>query len=195
MNDNNVQTIFEIFKKRHSTRNFSNEIIPYKYIEKITESAMLAPFAGATGLTLTETRKVFVIEPDAKKRPLIEAELRKIMKKKVQMLGFLSFLNPKFKSFYQRIKNFADTGIPALQQNTYWILIAERKGFPPVAKQSIAHALQNMWLAATAMDFEFQLVSASSMLTKSSIVMDIFGIHAREYEIDGCIVGIGNKDS
>jgi nitroreductase len=193
MNDNDVQTIFEIFKKRHSIRNFTNEIIAYEYIEKITESAMLAPFGSATGLTLAETRKVFIIAPDAKNRPIIDAELRKIMKKNARMLGFLSLFNPKFKPFYKRVKNFADNGIPTLQQNTYWILIAERKGIPPVAKQSMAHALQNMWLAATAMGFGFHLLSASSMLTKSSTVMNILGICANEYEMDGCVVGIENK--
>ncbi|MDR0726531.1 MAG: nitroreductase family protein [Rickettsiales bacterium] len=186
----NAEVLFDILKQRHSTRNFSNQIIDREDIKKITEAARLAPFGDATGFTREECRKIFVIAPDAKNRAIIITELRKVMKKNARVLGFLSLFSSKFKSFHKRVKNFADNGIPALTKNTYWILIAEKKGFPPVAKQSMAHALQNMWLAATAMGYGFQMLSASTMLTKSPTVMHIFNIYAGEYEIDGCVVGI-----
>ncbi|MGD0953085.1 MAG: hypothetical protein ABR985_11955 [Methanotrichaceae archaeon] len=35
------------------------------------------------------------------------------------------------------------------------MVVAERKSFPPVEQQSLAHCLQNMWLKATALGLGF----------------------------------------
>ncbi len=41
----------------------------------------------------------------------------------------------------------------------YFIVGAEKKGFPAVEQQFLAHCLENMWLKATALGLGFQLVS------------------------------------
>lgn len=50
--------------------------------------------------------------------------------------------------FAKLLNNINQHGIPGLETAPYYIIIAEKKGFPPVEKQSIAHAMENMWLMA-----------------------------------------------
>lgn len=40
--------------------------------------------------------------------------------------------------------------VPGIGTAHYFIVVAERKGFPPVEQQALAHCLENMWLKATA---------------------------------------------
>src|SRR5665647_302111 len=43
-----------------------------------------------------------------------------------------------------------------------FIVVSEKKGFPAVEQQSLAHCLENMWLKATSLDLGFQLVSSTA---------------------------------
>ena len=51
--------------------------------------------------------------------------------------------------------------------STHYIVVAERKGFPPVELQSLAHCMENMWLKATALELGFQLISITSEMAQN----------------------------
>ena len=71
----------------------------------------------------------------------------------------------------------------------YYIVVAERRGFPPVELQSLAHCLENMWLKATALDLGFQIVSVTSQMSSDPAFCAILGIPSGEWELMGCAVG------
>ena len=66
---------------------------------------------------------------------------------------------------------------------------AEKTGFPHVQKQSIAHALQNMWLTATNLGLGFQLIFMTGTLSKNRHFLSLLNLTKGEYELDGCAIG------
>lgn len=52
--------------------------------------------------------------------------------------------------------------VPGVGPAPEFIVVAEKKGFPEVEQQSLAHCLENMWLKANALDLGFQLVSSTA---------------------------------
>ena len=180
-------------KNRRTTRNFISKKVPEEYILKIAESGMSAPYGGATGIPLKEIRKIFIISTDSLKMEqlnnLLISQIRRNSRKISLMLFLFPFLNNKMKPFSNRLKAISKNGIPSLHDASHYIIIAEKKGFPPVEKQSIAHALQNMWLTATSLGLGFQLISATGIMTKNKKFISILGLRKGEYAIDGCVIG------
>lgn len=191
--DNSHKSVEEVIRQRRSTRSFSKEIPPQEDLKKIVESAVYAPYGGATGIPLNELRKIFVFrqhtEPMTQVQEIMLAQLRKNAKKIKRVLTFLPFLRKKMQAFSHKLNGMAKGGIPALNHGAYFLVIAEKKGFPPIEKQSMAHAMENMWLTATDLGLGFQLVSATSTLTKNEDFLKLLGLKKGEYDFDGCVIG------
>jgi nitroreductase len=196
--DQVIKTLNTIIRTRRSTRNFRNVILPPEEINGILQAAILAPFGGATSIPFKEIRKIFVFSQGTEKMARAQELLLKQMKISARKLNIILFLFPFFKkrmqNFATRITSFAKNGIPGMLNGSFYIIVAERRGFPPVEKKSIAHALQNMWLMATAQGLGFQLLSATGMMSKNKEFMELLGLKVGDYEIDGCIIGRAQKD-
>jgi len=99
-------------------------------------------------------------------------------------------LRQKAVTFVQRLEMIRKAGrVPGVGNAPYYIVVAERKGFPPVELQSLAHCLENMWLKATALELGFQLVSITSQMSGNAEFCKILGIPTGEWELMGCAVG------
>ncbi|MGA2142002.1 MAG: nitroreductase family protein [Brevinematales bacterium] len=182
----------QIIKLRRSVRSFTNEAPKKEDIDEIAASAMYAPYAlAATGLPINEVRKVFILTGRLEKeaRDLLISQTKKNAGRINMMMTLLPFLRKKIGPFVQRLKSISGAGIPSLNGATYYIIIAEKKGFPPVEKQSIAHAMQNMWLTATDKGLGFQLLSATGAMSRNRQFLKLLGLPVGEYGIDGCVVG------
>ena len=192
-NSNVPKTLEEVIKSRRSIRDFSNEVPGIEDVEEILKAALYAPYGGATGFPLSEIRKIFVFTQNSDKmkeaRELLLSQIKKNSKKMNNLLIFFPFLKKKMQPFATRLKSISSNGIPSLIEAPYYIIIAEKKGFPPIGKQSIAHALQNMWLTATEKGLGFQLISATGKMNNNKQFLQLLGLHKGEYEIDGCVIG------
>jgi nitroreductase len=75
----------------------------------------------------------------------------------------------------------------------YFVIIAERRRAPwfigNLNVQSKAHALQNMWLEATALGLAFQPVSITAYLANDRAFCDLLRLEPHEYVMDGCAIG------
>jgi nitroreductase len=92
--------------------------------------------------------------------------------------------------FVQRLEMIRKAGrVPGVGNAPYYIVVAERKGFPPVELQSLAHCLENMWLKATALELGFQLVSITTQMSGNPEFCKLLGIPTGEWELMGCAVG------
>ena len=188
---NNMQNeVLSIIEKRYSTRQFAEEAPAAETIIKIAEAGILAPFGSATGFSREEVRKVYILPPLSDGRSKFVEILHGQLLKNAKELSFASIFIPKLKSFAKRVDGLAKNGIPGLEKGTYVIIIAEKKGFPQIAKQSIAHALQNMWIYATSLELGFQMLSAIGTLGKNKEIFDLLGLESAKYELDGCLIGI-----
>ena len=182
-----------IIKTRRSIRAFKDEIPPRKLIEDIIEAGLFAPFAAQAVGEEEYFRKFIVISKNSSKIN----EISEIAKNKVKIMskGLKKEMdkNPNLKekgySFLKRLELFADKGVLGIGTAPYYVIVAEKKGFPPVEQQSIAHCLENMWLKATALNLGFHLVSATAQMGEDENFCKILGIKTGEYELNGCAIG------
>jgi nitroreductase len=197
-NDHAAKIVSTVIRARRSTRHFTGAVPPIEDMNEILQSAELAPFGGATGIPLREIRKVFVFSQGTQSmnraRELLMGQLKRNSRKIRIVLFCLPFLKKKMLPFSRRIGALAKEGIPGLREAAYYVIIAEKKGFPPVEKQSIAHAMQNMWLSATARGLGFELISATGIMSKNEDFMELLGLKSGDYVIDGCVIGVPKTD-
>ncbi|HML04210.1 MAG TPA: nitroreductase family protein [Methanobacterium sp.] len=183
----------KILKTRRSIRFFKDEMPPKELIEEIIEAGLFAPYAAQAVGDEQYFRKFFVISKNSPKM----IEIANIAKNRVKIMskGLKTQMekNPYLKenaaSFLKRLELFQDKGVLGIGTAPYYIVVAEKKGFPPVEQQSLAHCLQNMWLKATALNLGLHLVSATAQMAEDEGFCEILGIRPGEYELNGCAIG------
>jgi nitroreductase len=79
--------------------------------------------------------------------------------------------------------------VPGIGTAPFYIIVAEKRGFPPVELQSLAHCLENMWLKATALDLGFQIVSITAQMADNARFCSILGIETGNWALMGCATG------
>jgi nitroreductase len=184
----------DVIRSRRSVRSFTGETPPIEEVKEVVKSAIFAPYGGATGIPLREIRKIFVFsrhtESMKKAEEMLLSQIGRNARKINLLLTLLPFLRKKMQPFSNKLNSISENGIPSLHEGSHFIIVAEKKGFPPVAKQSIAHAMQNMWLTATNLGLGFQLVSATGIMSRNEPFLKLLGLKKGDYEIDGCVIGV-----
>lgn len=182
-----------ILESRRSIRFFKDEIPPKEYIEDIIRAGLFAPYAAQAVDENEYFRKFIVISKNSEKMK----EVAEIAKNKLKIMSEQlnaqmeknPYLKEKGKSFSKRLELFADKGVLGIGTAPYYIVVAEKKGVPPVEQQSLAHCLQNMWLKATSLDLGFHLVSATAQMGEDKDFCEILGINPGDFGLNGCAVG------
>ncbi len=193
INEECIATFDSIIETRRSIRFFKDEMPPKELIENIIKAGLFAPYAAQAVGEEEYFRKFIVISKNSKKM----RELAEITKNKVKLMSEQlkaqmennPYLKEKGKSFSKRLELFADKGVLGIGTAPYYIVIAEKKGFPPVEQQSLAHCLQNMWLKATSLNLGFHIVSATTQMEEDKDFCEILGINPGEWGLNGCAVG------
>jgi nitroreductase len=194
-NDQKNMFLDRILAERRSYRMFKPEFPPEDAIRRIIHAGLLAPFAAvAVGNSTDYFRRFFVMKIGSKSMnavsPLVFEQVRAMaasLKKEMEK-------NPEIRKmaglFAQRLEAIQKMGrVPGIGTAPYYVVVAERKGYPPVELQSLAHCMENMWLKATALGLGFQLVSLTSEMSTSPEFCRILGISAGEWELMGCAIG------
>jgi nitroreductase len=194
-NDQTTKTLSDIIRARRSIRSFTSAPPPAEAVKEILQAAIFAPYGRATtGLPLEEVRKIFVFtqgtESMKRARDILYTEIGHVARKVKIFTLLFPFLKKKMGPFSARISTVAKDGIPGLGEGAFYIVVAVRKGFPPMEKQTLAHTMQNMWLTATAHGLGFQLVSVTGTMSKNKEFMQLLGLEPGDYELDGCVVGM-----
>ncbi|XOF34588.1 MAG: nitroreductase family protein [Candidatus Electrothrix sp. YB6] len=188
-----IGALEEVIRSRRSCRSFSGQI-PDEVLEKIVEAAVYAPFAAGAGIPLKEGRRIFIFrqgtKPMDQARQIIEAQLRSGAFKIGMAVRLLPFLRKKMGFFADRIRTTAEKGIPGLTEGSFYIVVAEKKGFPLIAEQALAHVMQNMWLTATAHGIGFQMLSVTNGLAKNTQFMQLLGLPRNKWALSGCVIGM-----
>ena len=193
-----ADTFEQVITTRRSIRSFTDEIPSRQDIDILVESAIYAPYWGATGIPLWDIRKIFVIQQNSEKMKRLQELLFSAVKKNARglniLLKLLPFLKKRMWPFANRLNMLSTHGMQSFYQAPYYIIVAEKKWFPPIEKQSIAHALENMWLTATNLWLGFQLLSATGgLMSKNKEFLGVLGLESGTYQIDWCLVGYATK--
>ncbi|MDP3565510.1 MAG: nitroreductase family protein [Methanoregula sp.] len=185
----------QILADRRSYRMFTAAVPDPDAIRRILHAGLLAPYAAtAVGGSKDYFRRFFVMKKGSQS---LNAAIPLVMEQVNVMAGGLTkemeqnpALRQKSVGFVARLEMIRKAGrVPGVGNAPYYIVVAERKGFPPVGQQSLAHCLENMWLKATALELGFQLVSITSQLSGNAEFCRLLGIAVGEWELMGCAVG------
>ena len=185
----------EILATRRSYRMFLPVIPPEDDIRRIIHAGLLAPYAAAAvGSSKDYFRRFFVFKNGSKSMVAVQPLIFRAVNTMAAELDHAMESNPKLRSqavtFVERLSLIKKMGkVPGVGTAPYYIVVAEKKGFPPVGLQSLAHCLENMWLKATALELGFQLVSVTSQMSDNAEFCKVLGIPAGEWELAGCAVG------
>jgi nitroreductase len=185
----------QILADRRSYRMFRPEVPEEDDIRRILHAGLLAPYAAAAvGGSKDYFRRFFVMKKGSQSlnaaTPLVMKQVNAMALGLEKEMELNPVLRQKALRFMQRLEMIRKAGrVPGVGNAPCYIVVAERKGFPPVEQQSLAHCLENMWLKATALELGFQLVSITSQMSGNAEFCKILGIPVDEWELMGCAVG------
>lgn len=184
-----------IIVERRSHRQFMQEFPPEGDIRDIIHAGLHAPFAAAAmGNKEDYFRRFFVLKKDSKNIIVAASLIFEEISVKASNLEHAMENSPLLRmqaiGFANRLTMIKKMGkVPGVGTAPYFIVIAEKKGFPAVEQQSLAHCLENMWLKATAIGLGFQLVSATSQMDNNPEFCSMLGIGTGEWALMGCAIG------
>lgn len=187
------QMLDEIIAERRSYRAFTDEMISDEATLGIISAGLHAPYAGAA-VSDDEYRKFFVIRRNSDTMKVIQPLLFNELKGMSENLEKAATRDPEISKqaagFIKRLSMIKKMGtIPGVGTAPVFIVISEKKGFPPVEQASLAHCLENMWLKATVLGLGFQLVSLVSQMDNVDEFSQIFHLQPGEWAFMGCAIG------
>jgi nitroreductase len=181
-----------IIRLRRSIRKFKTEVPPQETIDAILEAGLLAPYASLARPSLADCRRFLVLTRGTR----VWAEAERLMNTEVARLAGrlrwavrLPLLRQRWEVFAKRMEKLAANGLPEFGTAPIIIIVAERHGYPRMQKQSLAHAMENMWLAATAFGLGFQLFSMVEVMAKHHGFMALLRLEAGAWDLYGCALG------
>ena len=191
--EQDIKVFDRIIETRRSVRAFKEETPSDSMIKAIIHAGIYAPYAGLAVSGEMDFRHFFVIKKDNDIMNNINKIIKATAKSNLEQLkkSFEGnpFLKEKSQGFVKRLSVSSQMGMPGLIEAPCFIVIAERKGMPPVEKQSLAHTMQNMWLKATVLGLGFRLMSMIENLTESKDFCELLGLPYGEFAFNGCIIG------
>jgi nitroreductase len=194
--DSSGMVLDEIINARRTYRMFRPDVPPKEHISGIIQAGLAAPFAAATigGKGNEYFRQFFVFPRDSRGLAIAGGLLMNSVHMMAEDLEEKMRHNHEFRSkaepFSKRLEMIRKAGVvPGVETAPWYIVVAEKKGFPPVEQQSLAHCLENMWLKATALNLGFQLVSVTSQMGSDPEFCRLLGIQPDVFELNGCAVG------
>jgi nitroreductase len=190
----------EIISERRTHRKFKQEFPPENNIKSIINAGLHAPFAAAAvGDEKEYFRRFFVLKRDSKNMKTVASLIFEEVVVMASNLDIAMKSDPELRKqaigFANRLTMIKKMGtVPGVGTAPNFIIVAEKKGFPAVEQQSIAHCLQNMWLKATALGLGFQLVSATAQMDDNPEFCALLGINPGEWALNGCAIGYPSEE-
>lgn len=194
-NEPSNEILDRIILERRTHRRFKQEIPSDEMIVDIIHAGLHAPFAAAAvGNDTDYFRRFFVIRKDSKTMaamiPLVFGEVLRTGADLEDALAKNKELQVQAAGFMNRLAMIKKMGfVPGIGTAPLYIIAAEKKGFPPVEQQSLAHCMENMWLKATALGLGFQLVSVTTQMADNEEFCRILGLQKGKLALMGCAIG------
>ena len=181
--EQSVTAITRVIGERRSVRRFSDEAPAREALAQILAAGLAAPYAAAMAPGATLDRRFFVLPRDG--RALTAAAAAIQAHAVVALAG--DELPPPLRA---RLEPVAQGHIPGVGTAPYYVVVAERSAMPAVQQQSLAHALENMWLMATALGLGMQLVTATTQMGGDPDFCGVLGVPVGAYALNGCAIGV-----
>lgn len=182
-----------VIEARRTIRAFKPAEPAKSNIEAVITAGLYAPYGGLANGPADDFRRFFVFSQSGGQLPKLHEIIRDNAAAGAVALQRQSAHDPAMAErampFIRRMESLAKKGLSGFDTAPCCIIVAERKGVPPVEKQALAHVLQNMWLKATALNLGLRLISAIGGLAENRVFCEMLGIASGEFALEGCIVG------
>ncbi|HVP89587.1 MAG TPA: nitroreductase family protein [Terriglobales bacterium] len=183
----------EIIAARRTNRAFAEEAPPREAIEELIKAGLEAPYAALAVAGRNDFRRFFVFTRGTpamvEAGRLIQQAAGRRLEEVRRVRGREAVEGDRDFLYMDRLKALAESGLPSLRTAPYFIVVAEYQGVPAAGLQSLAHALENMWLKATALGLAFQLISATETMAEDEAFVRLLGLPIGDFVLDGCAVG------
>ena len=193
--DQDNAVLDRIIGERRSHRRFAAGIPSEEMIESIIHAGLHAPYAAAAiGSGTDYFRRFFVLRKGSKAMqaviPLVFAEAVAMANALEQQATRDAGLREQAAGFLERLAMIRGMDmVPGVGPAPAYIVVAEKKGFPPVEAQSLFASIENMWLKATALGLGFQVVSITAQMADNAAFCRILGIEPGRWALMGCAIG------
>ena len=180
------EVLAAIMAARRSVRSFSEAMPARRDVERIIAAGLTAPYAAAMSAGGALDRRFFVLSSAG---AALGAAAWAIQTHAQQALAAPATPAP----LRARLGPVAEGRILGVGTAPYYVVVAERQGL--AAPQSLAHALENMWLMATALGLGMHLVSVTTMMSDDPQFCETLGLPVGEYALNGCAIGTPAQSS
>ena len=191
--DQDNASLDAVIMARRSERVFQPRGVSSADIDAVIKSGLYAPYGGLANGTADDFRRFFVFSQSGGQLPKLHTIIRDNAAAGALILQRQSAHDParaeKAMPFIKRMQSLAENGIPGFETAPCCIIIAERKGVPPVEKQALAHVIENMWQKATALNLGLRLVSAIGGLAENEDFCKLLDLNPGEFAVEGCLIG------
>ena len=178
-----VAAIMRVISERRYVRRFNDEVPAREALEQILAAGLAAPYAAAMAPGAALDRRFFVLARGSKALAAAAAAIQ------AHATAALAAGTPP-PPLRARLEPVAQGRILGVGTAPYYVVIAERGSMMPVQQQSLAHALENMWLVATALGLGMHLVSVTTTMADDPAFCRILGLPVAEYALNGCAIGV-----
>jgi nitroreductase len=176
-------TLAQVIGERRSIRAFGDEMPPRAALEQVLAAGLAAPYAAAMAPGSGLDRRFFVLPRGSAASAAARAA---IQEHAAAALAGGDLPAP----LRARLEPVSQGRILGVGTAPYYVVIAERGAMLPVQQQSLAHALENMWLMATALGLGMHLVSATTTMGDDPAFCALLGLTAGEFALNGCAIGV-----
>lgn len=188
----------EIILARRTVRAFAPEAPPREAVDALIKAGLWAPYAALAVAGRDDFRRIFVFTQGtpamAEAGRLIQQAVSRRLEETLRARGRAPVPGDADFAYLDRVKALADNVHPSLKAAPYFIVLAEFQGVPAAGLQSLAHALENMWLKAAALGLAFQLISVTESMAEDRDFVRLLGLPFGEFVLDGCAVGYPAAD-
>ena len=181
--DSVVAAVAQVISERRSVRGFADEVPTREALERILAAGLAAPYAAAMAPGSALDRRFFVLPRGSEAAATAKAA---IQAHAAAALAGGALPAP----LRARLEPVSQGRILGVGTAPYYVVIAERGAMMPVQQQSLAHALENMWLMATALGLGMHLVSATTTMGDDPTFCRLLGLPVGEYALNGCALGV-----
>ena len=181
--EKSVAAITRVIGERRSVRRFSDEAPAREALAQVLAAGLAAPYAAAMAPGATLDRRFYVLPRGSR---ALTAAAAAIQAHAVAALAS-DQLPPPLRA---RLEPVAQGRILGVGTAPFYVVVAERAAMPVVQQQSLAHALENMWLMATALGLGMQLVTATTQMGDDADFCGVLGLPVGEYALNGCAIGV-----
>ncbi len=178
-----VAAVAQVIGERRSVRSFADEVPAREAVEQILAAGLEAPYAAAMAPGSALDRRFFVLPRGS--------EAAATAKAAIQAHAAAALAGGDLPApLRARLEPVSQGRILGVGTAPYYVVIAERGAMMPVQQQSLSHALENMWLMATALGLGMHLVSATTTMGDDPAFCVLLGLPVGEYALNGCALGV-----